>query len=419
MQAVRKANKLHLFLLIIGINLIASVIYLLCTRGAVLDHYIVLSGRDRFMDFFNHVRYVEDPKNTYYVIKDACFPPLAYILYLFLNRILPVTQATGTHWGTDASGNAFDVVQPYALLVYVVYVAVLTILLYHVIVKLSKNMTQSQTLIFTLSIILSNIFVFWIFERGNSAFIVAILLMAFYLWKDSPNKIKREIAMILLAIAAGFKVYPAIFGILYIAEKRYKEALRLIIYGVLIFFLPFAFFGGFDAIIQFVKNQGMVHSNMWGSMHSLHSVCLLYIKNEGIANIVSIILRIGVALLTFGVVLWSRADDYKKYYLLCSMMIILPSWNGGYTRAYMLLPLILLLNAELRSKWEWVYTAIFAVMFSFITYNAFISGQIFGEYVIYLMIYILTAIFLIQGTIDILRRICKKSKNNNVYIQKV
>ena len=417
-QAVKKANKLHLFLFIVGINLVASVIYLLCTRGAILDHYVVLSGRDRFMDFFNHIRYVEDPKNTYYVIKDACFPPLAYIFYLFLNRLLPTSQATGTHWGTDANGVPFDVVQPYALLVYVVYVAVFTLLLYHVIIKLCKSMTQSQSLIFALSVIASNIFVFWIFERGNSAFIVAILLMAFYLWKDSPSKVKRELAMILLAVAAGFKVYPAIFGIVYIAEKRYKEAIRLIIYGALIFFLPFAFFGGFDAIIQFVKNQGMVHSNMWGSMHSLHAACLLYIKDEGIANTVSAILRVGVALLAFCVVLWSREEDYKKYYLLCAMMIILPAWNGGYTRAYLLLPLILLLNKEIRSKAEWIYTAMFAVMFSFIAYNAFISGQIFGEYVIYSMIYILTAIFLVQGVIDIIKRIAKKISNKNTDLQK-
>jgi hypothetical protein len=260
--------------------------------------------------------------------------------------------------------------------------------------------------------------VFWAFERGNSALIVAILLMTFYLWKDSPSKIKRELAMIILAVAASFKVYPAIFGIVYIAEKRYKETIRLMIYGIVIFVLPFAFFGGFDALIQFVKNQGLVHSNMWGSMNSLHAVCLLYIKNEAAANIISAILRVGVALLSFCVVMWSRVDDYKKYYLLCSMMIILPSWNGGYTRAYMLLPLILLLNAELRSKWEWVYTAIFAVMFSFITYNAFISGQIFGEYVIYLMIYILTAVFLVQGVIDIVRRIRSKISNKNVDLQK-
>ncbi len=416
-QVLKKTKKLHLFLFIVGINLVVSLIYLLSTRGASLGNYIVLQGRDRFMDFFNHIRYVEDPKNTYYVIKDACFPPLAYIFYLFLNRLLPINQATGTHWGTDATGAAFDIVQPYALLLYVVYVAILTILLYHVIIKLCKNMTSSQTLIFALSIIVSNVFVFWIFERGNSAFIVAILLMAFYLWKDSPNKIKRELAMILLAVAASLKIYPAIFGLLYIAEKRYKEMVRLIIYGVVLFVLPFAFFGGFDAMIQFVKNQGMVHSNMWGNMSSIHCACLLYIKDIEIANMVSVILRVLVALLTVSTVLWSRLDDYKRYYLLCAMMIILPSWNGGYTRAYMLLPLILLLNTEIRSKGEWIYTAIFAVMFSFITYNISISGNIFGEYVIYLMIYLLTATFLIQGVTDIIRRVRNRRQDKKTNLQ--
>lgn len=90
-------------------------------------------------------------------------------------------------------------------------------------------------------------------ERGNISLLTAILVLAALYLKDSDNRFLRELAMILIAMAAEIKVYPAIVGLVYIKEKRYKEAVRLVIYGLLFFLVPFAFTGGIAGFIQYIK----------------------------------------------------------------------------------------------------------------------------------------------------------------------
>ena len=60
-------------------------------------------------------------------------------------------------------------------------------------------------------------------ERGNPVFPVTVMtLWALYL-QNEEEAWKKELALILIAAAAGFKIYPAIFGLLYIKEKRFPE----------------------------------------------------------------------------------------------------------------------------------------------------------------------------------------------------
>ncbi|MBQ9783212.1 MAG: DUF2029 domain-containing protein [Clostridia bacterium] len=55
----------------------------------------------------------------------------------------------------------------------------------------------------------------------------------------------------MIAVAAGIKLYPAIFGLLYVKEKRWSETLRLIAYGVLFFVVSFAFLADLEASSNF------------------------------------------------------------------------------------------------------------------------------------------------------------------------
>lgn len=95
-----------------------------------------------------------------------------------------------------------------------------------------------------------------------------VLLMLRLALRDSPNKILREAALIFVAVSAGFKLYPALFGFLWIAEKRYKEAARLVLYGLLAFFVPFFFVDSFtnylSTFIQYLDKKMYSHASVWG-----------------------------------------------------------------------------------------------------------------------------------------------------------
>ena len=58
-------------------------------------------------------------------------------------------------------------------------------------------------------------------------------------------------------------MYPAILVYFYIAEKRYKEAVRLVLW-MFVFFLPFAFFHGMDGFFLVLRNITAVNSGATG-----------------------------------------------------------------------------------------------------------------------------------------------------------
>ena len=53
--------------------------------------------------------------------------------------------------------------------------------------------------------------------------LVLILLMYACAWMDSEKKAEKEAALILIAFAAGLKLYPAIWGVFYLAEKNIRK----------------------------------------------------------------------------------------------------------------------------------------------------------------------------------------------------
>ena len=72
---------------------------------------------------------------------------------------------------------------------------------------------------------------------------------------NSEKEIVKHIAFISLAVSASIKIYPALFGLILIRDKRWKDALICCMYGIIIFLAPFMFFGG-------IKNVGLMIANI-------------------------------------------------------------------------------------------------------------------------------------------------------------
>ena len=232
----------NIFLLISGGGILLFFIIDFITSGAIYNK-VILGPDSQFSDYFYHIAFATDRKNLYSISTMACFPPLSYCLYYFLWRINPYyTDAIGnTEW--ECYKNADN-----ALTIFVVYNMVLIVLLLYSIQQYKKMGFKYQVLL-PLILIFSYPFMATSTQRANAVALVAILLCLSFYWKSDDSRLKREIAMILIAVGAGFKVYPAILGLQYLKEQKLKEAFRLIIYGTLLFFVPFIFFGGVDGFL--------------------------------------------------------------------------------------------------------------------------------------------------------------------------
>lgn len=408
-QKRKNFSLIHLMIFIGVVWAIVSVAFLYVHRETVWSHLLAIRGYDGYMDFFNHITYARYPDETYYETHHACFPALAYIFYYALSRVLPMDATVKFSPGETS---------PYAMLIYVFYM-ILLCFLFALLVKKLLAQEGKAVAAFTALLLVSNCFIS-VIERGNSAMIVLLLLMGAMLLRNSEKPWQREVALLLIAIAAGLKIYPAMFGLLYLVEKRYKEAARLLLYGILLFFVPFLFFGGFDALLQFLKNQELVQELESVDQISLQSIrtAVHYFSDkftgnprnlESIEQIVPFLFA-GVNALF---VLSKKTALWEKVFLLCSIMVFFPAWSGSYTPIYFVIPMLLFLHERKESfavRGKDIYSCVIGVCFALAFSMIFLvtsKGERFSD-LSYLALYAINAMILVRAGYGMVSSLWKK-----------
>lgn len=104
---------------------------------------------------------------------------------------------------------------------------------------LKKNNIDSRLLI--VSLIFSGPLLFSM-ERANFILFSFLFALLFYFYKDSQNKILREFALFCLAVSVNLKLYPVLFGLFLLKEKRWKDTGKCFLYFLFLFFIPMLFF---------------------------------------------------------------------------------------------------------------------------------------------------------------------------------
>jgi len=370
---MRLMTPQRLFAILLILTGSLSICYIWWTQGACLD--LIMPQKElHFCDFFSHILYVREPAKVYDVDYNACFPPLAYIMYWALGKGLPSgAVVTNEIYGLD----------PYALLLYVVYNMILAVLFYDSVICLAKQKGcgGGYAKAIALALCTSGVYIFVLLWIGNSALVTCIFLIKAMELREKEDKWSRELALVLIALAAGFKIYPAIFGILYLKEKRYREAGRLILYGMIAFFVPFLFFGGFHGLLQMLRNQAELHTGYlyygWRSIQCTWNQIdkkFLHFNVPIIGKILSVLYAI-MGLIAF----WVTSVEWKRLYLLCSLMVVVPLWSGHYTSIYFSIALICFLCGERKNKMDYLYALLFAGMFCFFTWNTPAITNITGD----------------------------------------
>ena len=318
-------KKENVYISISTAALIFTISVCLISHGSIL-----VGGNDTFMDFFNHITYVTNSKEVYFTTMHACFPPFSYIFYKFLNEILPYSS-TSFQNSSGTTGLAY--------LIYAIYLVVIFSILTVIIqLFLEEKYGKGKTLWITILLFLSYSYTAGAIERGNSALMVLLLLLLSIKMRNSDNPVFRELSLILIAFAAGFKVYPAVFGFQYIKEKRFKEACRLFLYGCIVMFAPFSLFGGVEGLKRFVSNQ-LVVQTIEKSKLSMFGILSNFIMNERFLTLAWLVIAI-ILLVIYCI----ASSPYQDYFALSAMMIFIPKWSGTYTLIYMTIPFLLFLE---------------------------------------------------------------------------
>ena len=345
----KKINPINIFIIISAISVIISFFAFILGK----DTFTAVSATDGFEKLFNdfvfHLYYSKDLSTVYTKSIHVCFPPLIYLFYHALNLMMPPQD------GKDINFNAmYDLCAIYLIVEFLIFAFVVK--------RFLKKQSDKKILITVILLTLSSCFAFGVIQCANIAFFVVILLLLAIDFKESNSKIKQELAMILIAIAAAIKIYPAVFGLLYIAEKKYKEAIRLIIYGILFFAVPFAFTGGIDGFNEFLNNQIRVQE-VWGELspNGIYTNFLTLGCGENLSKAMIYIFG-AISFVLFFVF----RDNHKRLFMLSFIMVMCPMWSGAYTPAFFVIPFLYFVSKTeyIKSKFDIFYILLYSFLFT-------------------------------------------------------
>ena len=355
-KAVKQWLKPADFFILFSVTGFAILILMLYGSGGQFLADVVWDARNPlFADFNSHVERVRGGRNPYIASDwDARFPPLAYLFYYFLSCIIPKTIPNST---------VSDWYNMYMVILLCVCVVCITVSAG----KLAGR-TWSYALLTGLVFVLSHAFGLAEVKAGNSAVYVLALLMLALCLKDSGSPLKRELALILIAIAAGFKMSPAIFGFLYIKEGRYREAARLVVYGIVAFFAPFEAFGGLEGLRVFLNISGQVSSAAIPRPETIIGVIIELFSVLGLGEQTGLLFGRILAFIYLGIcvfLFFRKKYSWKLLWLLSSLMVIFVNLSYPYTLQYFFIPLVMFIHEtdEDSNKLDYVYAALFALIF--------------------------------------------------------
>lgn len=319
---------------------------------------------DTYMDMFNSI-YVINPlqiKNPYEL--GSQYPPLCYLIYFLFAKLIPTElfNENAIFIRDTMSGR----------IIVSIYISIICISMSSIIFAFEKNIKNSCLISF---IFLFSFPSMYAIERCNIIYISFICVAIFCLGYESSNNLVKHFSLICLAIASALKIYPALFGLVLINKRKYKEAFYAIIYGLLFFFIPFMFFGGASSISLFINNIFNVSEEMavkgYGYKVGISSILGYTLKifkinaSSEIYDRMSIIIKFFILLFGITSMIFCKFKEKWKMFAIPSILInLIFDYSFIYTLLFLIIPIMYFLNDEtyISRKIDYMYLIIFIVI---------------------------------------------------------
>ena len=325
-----KKEKTHIslpliFSVLTFLSLFISFCVVLFSHGEQWPNYVFSKGEDTGMDFFNSIvcASTRDPYGTY----GTLYPPLANLFFYGISVLVP--RNIRRSWPYNFSDvvalrfTKYDLrIRKTMLYIFVLVVIIMVFMLFwsnYLVLKKNKyGVLISTATIFTYGPL-------YALERGNVVVMVSALTCLYlYLYKNE-NRFLKEISLLSLSFAIGFKMYPAVFSVLLLSDKDYWGFIRVVIYSLIGFFAPLTLFGGLSSVLIF-----------WNKVLGFLSFDMKIVIMLLIAAPFSLILLI----------YYLRKEKYfsRKVLVLSSLILIVTRAYGGYITVFELLSFVFFLE---------------------------------------------------------------------------
>lgn len=403
----KRISIIQLWTFIIGFSILFF-FFLLGLYRTDNDNQIFVFFRqceDYMADFFNVISYSQGLYTYTLESAERGYLPLSYIIFFVFGKLMRFDGYDGT------IGSLSPLELTVAGGIMALMMAVLGIQLYDAIEK-----EKLYKFLLTGILLVSGVMLFS-YERGNIILLTVSGILFFLATYESEHKVLRELGYISLAVAAALKGYPAILGLLLIYKRQWKEAARLLLYGIIVSFGPFLLMeGGLKGITVWKKNVELntaeyefIQNPKLGYHYFIAYTAGYNVEyKEQLRNIWKPIMY-GLSILGMLMGFFQKKKWITVAVLTC-IMLILPS-NCGYYCLLYLFPVIILYFNEKNKNWtDLLYLPIFLIMlcpFQFIQEG---SGFNLTLYWANIAIFILFITLLFHGIWIIIHKYWDKKK---------
>lgn len=408
---MKKENNMGkwLFYGMMAAGLILLLLHCVVYDGNPLERILFWNPEDTFMDFYNSLYHTWE----WAPYERGCiYPPFTYLIYGILRKLIPGRTVMAGSLAIRDSQTGQMAFMWYSLAA----IVLLALLVYK-----NKKGRLREKCFCVVALLFSSPFLYTL-ERGNIVILTLVFLLFYLFYYDADNRVLRELALIALAMAVSTKIYPAVFGLLLLRDRRYKEAVRCVIYGILVFVLPFLFFGGFGNIMvlfqnifrtsdEFAKLGYGYKVNITNTLGALAD--LMHIRSEGALKLIRY--SPYVLLLLAAVGAYFVKERWKAVGILAALLAVIPNFSYIYTMIFLTLPLLLFLDKEPGGWMDIFYGGCFAAMFVPVARGVFeqLEGMYLYTYGTFLQSVALLAFVLAltaEGIADGVRLFCNRQK---------
>lgn len=300
-----------------------------------------------FADFFSSVRDAAKGAAVYSE-RRVIYPPLANAVFWLFSRVMPGEYL-------DVPDASFAVYSA-PLLCFFAFFALSLLLAGLVLASEPYGALRFPFAFFTLA----SFPVLFLLERGNLAVLLLVCLPLFVRGFYSESAVMREVGAFALGVATALKIYPVLFCLPLIRERRWRELCHMLGYAFLLFLIPSFFFGG-----PLFCATWLVKNTLYYSEYAARGV-IAWLGAWGISPLLARLLLMG-ALLVLLLLLLLRAlfgdQPYKTFAHVAAVLLSIPSVFSAYNWVLFLPALLAFFREERPSPRNLVWLFLMALPF--------------------------------------------------------
>ncbi|GHT20188.1 hypothetical protein AGMMS4957_06320 [Bacteroidia bacterium] len=208
-------------------------------------------------------------------------------------------------------------------------------------------------------------------DAGNFIILSAACITTFLLFYDSPSKGYRNLALVCLTVASVLKIYPVLFGVFLLFDKKYKSIGICVVLGLALTFLPFLFFhhSVSENISQLILNLASASDNTgqvfafayasWGLPNVVAHVVEVMKLPEGLVA-VSWYIQLLLAVISIILCFFTK-NNWLRIGILSIVVMIVPDRSLFYCGLYFFPAIVVFFNRQTFTLKDWMYVLLFCV----------------------------------------------------------